>query len=266
MASEADALRAALVDHLCANRWIVSHAVEAAFRAVPRHAFLPGLPLEDVYADRSIAIKLEDGVPISSSSQPAIMAVMLELLRVQPGQRVLEIGTGSGYNAALLALLVGPRGRVITIDLDPDLVAAARARLAAAGFGAVRARSGDGARGAPDEAPFDALIATVAVGGVPAAWYAQLREGGRLVMPLALGPSQKVVAFERARGALVSSAIVEASFVSLRGPLAAHPSQALGEPAALAAWNDEQRANAQRLRVEALPAGGEQLALSLRLR
>jgi protein-L-isoaspartate(D-aspartate) O-methyltransferase len=219
--SQADALRAALVDRLLTHRWIVSRTVEAAFRAVPRHAFLPGLPLEEVYADRSIAIKLEDGVPISSSSQPAIMAVMLELLRTQPGERVLEIGTGSGYNAALLATLLGPRGRVTTIDLDGDLVAAARARLDAAGFGAVRTRVGDGALGVPDDGPYDAAVATVAVGGVPAAWHAQLRAGARLVMPLSVGLNQKVVAFEREPDRFVSTATVEASFMTLRGPSAA---------------------------------------------
>ncbi len=266
MASEADALRTALVDHLRAEHWVVSRSVEAAFRAVPRHAFLPGLPLDEAYADRSIAIKLQDGVPISASSQPAIMGVMLELLGVRPGDRVLEIGTGSGYNAALLAVLVGPRGRVTTIDLDEDLVDAARARLDAHGFGAVRTRRGDGTLGAADDGPFEAIVATVAVGGVPAAWHAQLREGGRLVMPLALGLSQKVVAFERQRAALVSTAIVDASFITLRGPLAGLAPVVLGDPAALAAWDGPHRPDAQRLCVEATRGDGEQLALSLRWR
>ena len=204
-------------------------------------------------------------MPISASSQPAIMGVMLELLGVRPGDRVLEIGTGSGYNAALLAVLVGPRGRVTTIDLDEDLVDAARARLDAHGFGAVRTRRGDGTLGAADDGPFEAIVATVAVGGVPAAWHAQLREGGRLVMPLALGLSQKVVAFERKRAALVSTAIVDASFITLRGPLAGLAPVVLGDPPR-SRPGTAPIAPAQRLCVEATGGDGEQLALSLRWR
>ncbi len=235
MASDAAALRAALVDHLRATRWITSRAVESAFRTVPRDAFLPNLPLAEVYTDRSIAIKLEDGVPISSSSQPAIMAVMLELLRPSPGERILEIGTGSGYNAALLAHLTAPGGRVTTIDLDRDLADAARTRLDAAGFGAVRTLVGDGAHGAPDDAPYDAVIATVAVGGVPAAWHAQTRDGARLVVPLSVRLNQKVVAFERGPDRFASTAAVEAAFMTLRGPSAALAGRTvrLGETAVL---------------------------------
>src|SRR4051812_2082062 len=116
------ALRQALVDKLRADQSIRSRPVEAAFRAVPRHLFVPETPLEDVYRDMVIPTKKESGQWISSSSQPTIMAIMLEQLQLKPGQRVLEIGAGTGYNAALIAHIVGSKGYVTTIDLDEDIV------------------------------------------------------------------------------------------------------------------------------------------------
>jgi protein-L-isoaspartate O-methyltransferase len=111
-------------------------AVARALLTVPRHVFLPGIALEEVYRDDAIVTKRDgDGVPISSSSQPTIMAIMLDQLGVAPGHRVLEIGAGTGYNAALLAQLVGPTGEVVSIDIDEDVVERARAGLAAAGAG-----------------------------------------------------------------------------------------------------------------------------------
>src|SRR5712692_11171534 len=92
-----------LVDQLRAAGTIVSPAVESAFRTVPRHLFLPGVPVEDVYRDAAVTTKRVDGVALSSSSQPSIMATMLEQLDLQPGHSVLEIGAGTGYNAALMA-------------------------------------------------------------------------------------------------------------------------------------------------------------------
>jgi protein-L-isoaspartate(D-aspartate) O-methyltransferase len=225
-------LRARLVAHLRARGDVRSERVAAAFARVPRHVFVPDVPPEDVYADRSIAIKLEDGVPISSSSQPAIMAEMLEMLALREGDRVLEIGAGSGYNAALIAELVGPSGFVETIDLDAELVAAARRHLDEAGYPQVRALCADGARGDPGGARFDAVIASVGVERIPPAWIAQLRTGGRLVAPLTIRSMQKVVAFERTADGLEERAIVDAGFIMLRGPSATSDSVsvALGDP------------------------------------
>ncbi|HTD32575.1 MAG TPA: methyltransferase domain-containing protein [Candidatus Elarobacter sp.] len=225
-------LRARLVARLRARGDVRTERVGAAFERVPRHLFLPDLPPEETYVDRSIAIKLQDGIPISSSSQPAIMAEMLEMLSLREGDRVLEIGAGSGYNAALLAELVGPSGFVETIDLDDDLVGAARAHLASAGYGRVAVALGDGALGDPARAPFDAMIASVGVERIPPAWIAQLRMGGRLVAPLTIRSLQKVVAFERTAGGLVSRAIVDAGFMMLRGPSASAQTVALalGDP------------------------------------
>ena len=210
-------LRAQLVREITERGALRSGRVAAAFLGVPRHVFLPDVAPDEVYSDRSIPVKLEDGVPISSSSQPAMMAEMLEQLDIRAGERVLEIGAGSGYNAALLAVLAGPSGSVTTVELDADLAAAARDHLDRAGFSRVRVVCADGTAGDPAGAPFDAMIASIGVGDVPAAWHAQLRRGGRLVMPLSLRTMQKVICFERGDRSLASTSIVDGGFMMLRG-------------------------------------------------
>src|SRR5574339_136221 len=130
--ARAIALNQALADELKSRGWIQTPDVEGAFRAVLRHYFLPGRPLEEVYSDHVIPTKQDpEGQWISSSSQPAIMAIMLEQLGLEPGHRVLEIGAGTGYNAALMAHIVGETGQVVTVDIDDDLVESAREHLTA---------------------------------------------------------------------------------------------------------------------------------------
>lgn len=212
--------------------------VTRAFRSVLRHHFLPGRPLSEVYEDTVILTKVsERGTAISSSSQPAIMAIMLQQLRPQPGQRVLEIGAGTGYNAALLGYLVGPQGRVVTLDLDPDLCAQARANLAAAGITNVEVVEADGAGGWPPGAPYDRIIVTASADDLSPAWLEQLVEGGRLVAPLMLeGPTQLSIGFQRQGRCLRADSLTYCGFMPLRGQMAwpafeqRHPglSQALG--------------------------------------
>ena len=123
-------LNQALVDELKSMGCIQTPRVEAAFQAVLRHQFIPDTRLEEVYSNRVILTKKDQsGQWISSSSEPAIMAIMLEQLDLEPGQKVLEIGAGTGYNAALMAHIVGETGQVVTIDIDDDLVEAAQAHL-----------------------------------------------------------------------------------------------------------------------------------------
>jgi len=212
----------ALIDALRDAGHITTPRVEAAFRAIPRHIFLPDAPLETVYANDAIPTKKRDGVAISSSSQPTVMAVMLEQLDLQRGQRVLEIGAGTGYNAALMAHIVGGAGRVVAIDIDDDIVADARAHVAAAGVDNVEVVRGDGADGYPAAAPYDRIILTVGAWDIAPAWVAQLEHGGRLLLPLALqGNVQKLVAFERAGDHLVSVSVRDGGFMPLRGAWAA---------------------------------------------
>jgi protein-L-isoaspartate(D-aspartate) O-methyltransferase len=214
------ALRDALVEQLKDDGYVTMPRVEVALRAVPRHLFLPGVELERVYRDEAVPTKLQDGVAISSSSQPAIMAVMLEQLDLQPGHRVLEIGAGTGYNAALMAHIVGHSGHVVTVDIDDDIVQDARAHLAAAGFERVEVVCGDGGLGFPEGAPYDRIILTVGASDIAPAWRQQLKPGGRLVLPLGLRGPQVSVAFEPARGYLASVSVRPCGFMRLRGAFA----------------------------------------------
>lgn len=211
-------LRQRLVDQLVVQGYLRTERIERAFRQVPRHLFLPALNPAEAYQDRAIPTKWQgDGLPISSSSQPAIMAEMLEQLAVEPGQRVLEVGAGTGYNAALLARLAGPSGTVTTIDIDQDTVDQAREHLRSAGAPGVHVVCADGSEGWPDGGPYDRIIVTAAAGDLPPAWFAQLTEDGRLVLPLALRGVQRSVAFVRRADHLVSASIVECGFMPLRG-------------------------------------------------
>ncbi|HET8795667.1 MAG TPA: methyltransferase domain-containing protein, partial [Arthrobacter sp.] len=150
------ALRDQLVEHLGRTGQVQASPIAEAFRSVPRHIFLPGVDPAVAYSDETVVTETtDDGRPLSSSSQPAIMAAMLEQLAVEPGQHVLEIGAGTGYNAALLAHLVGDGGTVTTIDIDQNLVDQARENLIAAGFPQVTVVCGDGAEGWAENGPYD---------------------------------------------------------------------------------------------------------------
>jgi protein-L-isoaspartate(D-aspartate) O-methyltransferase len=215
-------LRDKLVDTLQQRGRLTSEPVAAAFRAVPRECFLPGLGLDEVYRDAALIIKRgPDGVPTSSSSQPSIMATMLEQLAVEPGHKVLEIGAGSGYNAALLARLVGERGSVTSVDLDQELVTAARDHLDRAGESRVRLVCADGGHGQPDGAPYDRIIVTVGAADLPPPWLDQLTPDGRLVLPLSLRGMQRSIAFERCDQGFVSVSVHDCGFMPLRGAFAA---------------------------------------------
>ena len=223
------ALRNTLIDQLKTNQLLTMERVEAAFRAVPRHLFLPDVPLKRVYSDRAIPTKFQNGRPISSSSQPAIMAIMLEQLDLRPGQRVLEIGAGTGYNAALMAHLVGEAGAVTTVDLDEDTAVGARANLKTAGFEQVKVVCGDGMMGYAEAAPYDRIILTVGGWDITPHWLAQLKEDGRILLPLSINGPQLSVAFDRQVGHLVSASVKPCGFMRIRGDLSEPQSElALG--------------------------------------
>jgi protein-L-isoaspartate(D-aspartate) O-methyltransferase len=208
----------ALVDELRAGGALRSPEVERALRAVPRHRFLPGVDLAAAYRDEVVVLKRSpDGAALSTSSQPGLMARMLEALEVRPGHAVLEIGTGSGYNAALLAELVGPEGRVVTVELDPEVSARARECLEAAGYGRVIAVCGDGRLGYPPGAPYDRITVTAAAERLEAAWLEQLRDGGYLQVPLAAGPAEAIATFVRQGDVWRCRSVLLGSFVPLRG-------------------------------------------------
>jgi protein-L-isoaspartate(D-aspartate) O-methyltransferase len=216
-----EAARARLARSLRDSGRTPSPAVQAAFASVPRHLFLPELTLAAAYADDALVIKYDpDGLPVSSSSQPAMMAIMLEQLGLEPGHRVLEIGTGSGYNAAVLAHIVGPGGRVVTIDIDPGLVARAQASLGAAGYASVQARCADGGFGDPGGGPFDRVIVTAGAWDIAPAWLDQLDRAGRLVLPLSVRGIQLSVALQRRQDHWAAASAFRCGFVRMAGAFA----------------------------------------------
>jgi protein-L-isoaspartate(D-aspartate) O-methyltransferase len=217
---EAARLRAELTARLREAGSIRGAAVAAAFRDTPRHVFVPGVGLYQAYADTVVPVKFgAHGQSISAASQPTIVALMLEQLDTRRGQRVLEVGAGTGYNAALLGRLVGRSGRVLTVDVDRDLVQGAAAHLREAGADNVEAVLGDGVRGHLPGAPYDRITVTVGAGDVPPDWIAQLAPRGRLVVPLRLrGDVTLSVAFDLGTDGLLRSSSVEAcTFMPLRG-------------------------------------------------
>ncbi len=216
-------LRERLVTEVQRVTGVRDERIAAALRDVPRHLFLPHLPPEDAYLDDAIVTKRDaDGQPISSSSQPAIMAIMLDQLALAPGQRVLEIGAGTGYNAALISHLTAPSGTVVSVDIDADLADRARGHLAAAGYPDVTVVAADGAAGYPPGAPYDRVIATVGVADLAPAWLDQAAPGARIVVPLGIRGFQVAVAFERSGpdGHWVSQSVVPCGFMRIRGVLA----------------------------------------------
>ncbi|WP_329143011.1 methyltransferase, FxLD system [Streptomyces sp. NBC_01456] len=214
-------LREALIAKIDSLGSFHTPQVKAAFRAVPRHLFLPGVDLTTVYAPKPVVTKrAEDDTAISSASSPSLVATMLEQLDVQPGHRVLEIGAATGINAALLSELAGPTGSVVTIELDEDLADGARRGLAAAGYDRVEVICGDGALGDPSGKTFDRIIVTAGAWDISTAWWQQLAVGGRIVVPLRLHGSglTRSLAFDRTvENRMVSTNAEVCGFVPMRG-------------------------------------------------
>jgi protein-L-isoaspartate(D-aspartate) O-methyltransferase len=191
-----------------------------AFARVPRHRFLPEVPLAEAYRDDAVVTHHEQGIPTSSSTQPSLMARMLALLDVAPGQRVLEIGTGTGYNAAILAEL---GAAVTTVELQAEVAAAARHHLGAAAAPdagpvepeTVRVVTGDGA--APPEGPYDRIIITAGCWSLPAPLIGELVDGGVLVAPLRVNGVELVFRMQRVGDRLHGGHAVSCGFMPLRG-------------------------------------------------
>ncbi|MGH3190535.1 MAG: methyltransferase, FxLD system [Streptosporangiaceae bacterium] len=232
MSDELDRLRERLASRVITVTRTRSDLVAAALRAVPRHLFLPDLPPEAAYRDDAIVTKRDaDGQGISSSSQPAIMAIMLDQLHLAPGHRVLEIGAGTGYNAALMAYIVGASGQVVSVDIDADTAAAARTHLDSAGYPDVTVVCADGAGGYPAGAPYDRVIATVGVSDLARAWLEQVTPDARIVVPLDLRGTQLSIAFgQAAEGYWRSRSLVPCGFMRMRGSLAGPERTVLLQP------------------------------------
>ncbi|WP_018505007.1 methyltransferase, FxLD system [Parafrankia discariae] len=206
--SSPDALHAAMVRRLARSGNVLTDAVAEAMAAVPRHLFLPDTPPRMAYSEQDIITKrvTADGPALSWASAPGTIATTLEQLIVLPGQNVLEVGTGTGYTTALLAHLTGMGGHVTTLDIDPDITAAARDVLTATGHTTITALTGDGRHGHPDAAPYQRIVAA-GTWDIPAAWWDQLARGGRLVVPLRLRGASYSIGFAHRGDRMVSDTI-----------------------------------------------------------
>ena len=171
-----DAEREAMVERQLRRRGITEPQILDAFRAVPREQFVAEKHAHLAYGDHPLPI--EAGQTIS---QPYIVALMIQAAAIKPGDKVLEVGSGSGYAAAVISRIAG---KVIGIERQPDLVEVASERIKRLGYDNVEIIEGDGTRGCPDEAPFDAILVAASGSHVPESLIAQLASGGRLVMPV----------------------------------------------------------------------------------
>lgn len=211
---DALAQRLHMVERQLAGRGIDDARVLEAMRKVPRHRFVPEELAAQAYLDQPLPIGHDQTI-----SQPYIVALMTQLARPQPGDRVLEVGTGSGYQAAVLAELAG---EVYSIEIVTPLATRAALLLRRLGYANFAVRSGDGYAGWPEHAPFDAIVVTAAPARVPAPLLDQLRPGGRLVIPV--GPVHAVqelrVIEKRADGSLDERVVTPVRFVPLTGEAA----------------------------------------------
>jgi protein-L-isoaspartate(D-aspartate) O-methyltransferase len=194
-----------------AARGVRDPLVLEAVRNVPRHWFVPPGVAFDAYADGPLPIGSGQTI-----SQPYIVALMTEALRLQPGEKVLEIGTGSGYQAAVLSEITP---HVFTIEIVPELAATARAAFDRHGYATIATRQGDGYRGWPEEAPFDAIVVTAAPDHVPPALIEQLATGGRLCIPVGESTATQylLVLTKRDDGTTARDVLAPVRFVPMTG-------------------------------------------------
>ena len=206
---DAAEVRARMVEHQLRRRGIADERVLGAMERVPRELFVPEELRPHAYADGAFPIGYGQTI-----SQPFIVATICALLDLDGSERVLDVGTGSGYQAAVLAELARD---VVTIERVPELAASAQATLVRAGYERVEVRTGDGSLGVPDRAPFDAIAVAAAAPTVPHALYEQLEVGGRLVLPRGSRWGQELVLVVRAPEGPQERASVPCRFVPLVG-------------------------------------------------
>jgi len=200
-----------MVDALAgANR--VGDAVARAMRRVDRALFLPPALAADAYVDSPLPIGF--GATISA---PSIVAAMTTELDVCEGMRVLEVGTGSGYQSAIIAEIIGAKGKLSSIERVPELAETARGLLARLGYKNVEVTVSDGSKGLPEKAPFDRIIVTAASPRIPEPLVEQLKQGGRMVLPVGPAYAQELVAVEKTERGFTSRILMPVIFVPLIG-------------------------------------------------
>jgi protein-L-isoaspartate(D-aspartate) O-methyltransferase len=202
------AARADMVETQIAARRVADPSVLRAMRKVPRHRFVPPAQQASAYADRPLPIGHGQTI-----SQPYVVAFMTEALGLRGGEKVLEVGTGSGYQAAVLGEIAG---RVYSIEIVDALARSAAATLRELGYANVEVRSGDGYRGWPEQAPFDAIMVTAAPDHVPQPLVDQLREGGRMILPVG-DAWQELVVLEKTAKGVTKRSVLPVRFVPMTG-------------------------------------------------
>ena len=207
--------RERMVEEQLVRRGIGDERVLAAMRRVPRHRFVQEALRDRAYGDHPLPIGEEQTI-----SQPYIVGLMTSLLELTGREKVLEVGTGSGYQTAVLAVLAR---RVCSIERLPRLAERARATLEALGYDNVWVRVGNGALGWPDEAPFDRILVTAGGPAVPPPLFQQLVEGGRLVLPIGDAENQTLTVVDNDRGRMRTRAVGDCKFVKLVGKYAWEP-------------------------------------------
>ena len=195
-----------MVEDQIERRGITDPAVLAAMRAVPRHRFVPSDQADAAYDDRALPIGFGQTI-----SQPYIVAFMTQALKLRPEHRVLEVGTGSGYQAAVLGQIVA---EVQTIEIVPALAERARALLAELGYSNVHVRTGDAYAGLPELAPFDRIIVTAAPDHAPQPLIDQLAEGGRMIVPVGVA-QQQLILITKAPAGVQCEPLLDVVFVPL---------------------------------------------------
>lgn len=198
-----------MVENQLAGRDITNQAVLNAMRTVPRHEFVPPEMRASAYADQPLPIGHGQTI-----SQPYIVAIMTQLLELEPGDKILEVGTGSGYQAAVLAEL---DTQVYSIEIIEALATQARSQLKQMEYDNVHVRHGDGYKGWPEHAPFDGIIVTAAPDHVPQPLQDQLKEGGRLVIPVGGRLSQQLKVLTKKQGTIQQETLFPVRFVPLTG-------------------------------------------------
>ena len=191
------------------SRGVKDPGVLKAMREVPRHEFVPEKYREDAYKDHPLPIGYGQTI-----SQPYIVAYMSQALELKPGDKVLEIGTGSGYQAAVLSRLAG---KVFSVEIVCVLECEARKTLDRLGYSSVRTRCADGYKGWPEEAPFDAIMVTAAPERVPQPLLDQLKPGGRLVMPVGTRFTQELILIRKTDKGLLKESLLSVIFVPMTG-------------------------------------------------
>ncbi len=204
-----------MVEEQVRARDVRDEAVLGVLEEVPRHLFVPEAERADAYADHPLAIAAGQTI-----SQPYVVGLMSELLQVDKRSKVLEIGTGSGYQAAVLSRLAG---EVYTMEIVPSLGDEAKTILSRLGYGNVHVRIGDGYKGWLEEAPFDAILLTAAPPSVPEPLLAQLKPGGRMVLPVGTIFQELLVLTKKPDGSIETRKVLPVRFVPMTGEAQGHP-------------------------------------------